>query len=89
MDLFNGTLSKRASGPFYEMRANVFFRASISRLAHFARGPLFFHLESGGGGKGYSAPSKKVGGHAPRAPNAVALVPESVLLSNYNINMNI
>ncbi len=69
-DLINGPLSKRASGPFYEVRANVlsFFRASVSRLARFARGPLFFHLESGGP-KDIPAPlPKKWGCHGPPCP---------------------
>ena len=50
-----------------------FFRASVSRVARFAREPLFFHLESGGQ-RIFRPPAIKVGGHGPPGPpNAAAL----------------
>ena len=71
MDLY---LSAQAD--HFMVRANVlsvFFRASVSRLARFARGPLFFHLESEGGQRLFRPPSKKVGAMAPWPPIAAAL----------------
>ena len=68
-DLIYGQLSKRASGPFakYALTFALFSVRAFTEARTFflSHGPCFSTSKVDGGGKGYSGPLPKSGGHGP------------------------